>query len=86
MHKVDVNTNKFYLDYDTSESNLEKKKRVIRKLVELEIAEDIAKAAVQCVIPLDEEECYYWAMENANNRTLIAESRRSFDEEMGELN
>ena len=70
---------------DTCESKLEKKKKVIRGLVHLEISEETAKAAVQSVPSLDVDECYLWALANQCDESLIDEMQRNFEEEAGAL-
>ena len=73
----------YCLDDNAVDSRIDKKKRVIRKLVQLELSEKVAKAAVQCVPSLDVDECYLWALENGNEESIIAEQQKSFDEEVG---
>ena len=72
-----------FVEVGASDSKLDKKKRVIRKLVQLELTEKVAKAAVQCVPSLDVDDCYLWALEYGTEEEVVAEHLRKFDEEVG---
>lgn len=56
---------------------------MVRKLVQGELAENVAKAAVQEVKNLDVDECYLWALENEFDEENIQRLVRDFDKEMG---
>ena len=74
-----------FVDVDVYDSNFEKKMRVIRRLVQMEISQDVSKAAVQCNRSFDLDECYLWALEHEYDKKMIAIYQKSFDDEVGEL-
>ena len=57
---------------------------MIRNLIQNYIPENAAKAAVQVIKSLDIDDCYMWALENANNEKEIEKLQKEFDEEIGE--
>uniref|UniRef100_H2XPN8 Uncharacterized protein n=2 Tax=Ciona intestinalis TaxID=7719 RepID=H2XPN8_CIOIN len=64
-------------------SKAQKKKKLVRRLVDMEITQNIAKAAVQSVRNLDLDECYLWALENEFEDDSVLDLARQFDEEAG---
>jgi len=68
-----------------TESNLEKKKKIVRSLVQGELAENVAKAAVQATKSLDPDDCYLWALENEIDEEKVTRLQKEFDAEMGTL-
>ena len=67
----------------TTDSQIQKKKKVIRRLVQNDISESAAKAAVQSVRTLDLDECYLWAMEYGFDEDLVIRLQNEFDNELG---
>ncbi|XP_078489225.1 E3 ubiquitin-protein ligase rnf213-alpha-like [Ciona intestinalis] len=63
----------------------QKKKKLVRRLVDMEITQNIAKAAVQSVRNLDVDECYLWALENEFEDDSVLDLARQFDEEVGKM-
>jgi len=68
-----------------TETNLEKKKKIVRSLVQGELAENVAKAAVQATKSLDPDDCYLWALENEFDEEKVTRLQKEFDAEMGRL-
>ncbi|XP_076818180.1 E3 ubiquitin-protein ligase rnf213-alpha-like [Clavelina lepadiformis] len=68
---------------ESNVSRLQKKKKVVRKLVALEIAENVAKASVHSIRSLDVDECYLWCLENEFDEERVDELQKEFDAELG---
>ena len=66
-----------------SDSQIQKKKKVIRHLVQNDISESAAKAAVQSVKTLDFDDCYLWAVEYGFDEDLVMCLQNEFDYELG---
>jgi len=62
---------------------LEKKKKIVRSLVQGELAENVAKASVQATKSLDPDDCYLWALENEFDEEKVTRLQKEFDAEMG---
>ena len=63
-------------------SEVEKKKKMVKKLVQLEIEEDVAKAAVQAVGFDDVDNCMVWALSPEGN---VEELALQYDDDIGVL-
>ena len=72
-----------FVDESRSDSRIQKKKRIVRNLVQNDISESAAKAAVQAVGSLDVDECFLWAMEYDYDTDRVTALQRDFDEELG---
>ncbi|XP_076815738.1 E3 ubiquitin-protein ligase rnf213-alpha-like isoform X2 [Clavelina lepadiformis] len=68
---------------ESNVSRLQKKKKVVRKLVALEIAENVAKASVHSIRSLDVDECYLWCLENEFDEERVDRLQEEFDAELG---
>ncbi|XP_076818192.1 E3 ubiquitin-protein ligase rnf213-alpha-like [Clavelina lepadiformis] len=61
---------------------IQKKTKVVRKLVASDLPENVAKAAVQAVSSLDVDECYLWGLEHGYLEDDVDRLKDAFDEEM----
>ena len=68
---------------ETTDSQIQNKKKVIRHLVQNDISESVAKAAVQSVRTLNFDECFLWAMEYGFDDDLVMHLQNEFDNELG---
>ena len=68
---------------ETTDSQIQKKSKVVRKLVQNHVSESIAKAAVQSVGTLDFDECFLWAMDYGFDEDLVMRLQNNFDNELG---
>lgn len=67
-------------------SLLERKQRLVKHLIEEDIAEDVAKAGVQAAEDsLDYDDIYLWCLDHEFDEEEIDKSCKIFDEEIGKF-
>ena len=66
----------------TTKLQIQEKKKLIRRLVQNDIPESVAKAAVQSVRTLNFKECFLWTMEYGFDEDLVMHRQKEFDNEL----
>ena len=75
----------FAADKHAEESDVKEKQKLVKRLIRQEISENLAKAAVQAVDMLDDDECFLWVLENANDASIVAKHHKAYDDAIGKL-